>query len=101
MCGRECGRKSERALGRCTRFGVRLLRRRALEKCLTEAAPGPRQPAPSERITRFKLSRLRVVLDCLAEISFRVAGNIKHALPESVIGLHTATRGPLALSPPV
>src|SRR5215471_17114412 len=97
MCGREFGGKSKRALGRCTRLGVRLLRRRALEECLTEAGPGPRQPAPGERITGIKLSRLRVELDRLAKIRFRVAGNIKRALQKGVVGLQTPTRGPLDL----
>src|ERR1700751_4982389 len=100
VCSRKFGGEAERAIGRRTRLRVCPLSRRALEVLHAEKRPGPRQPAPGERIARIKLSGLCEGLDRLPEIGFRLAGKIKLALKKGVLGLKPPTRGWLALRCP-
>jgi hypothetical protein len=63
MRGREFGREGERAVGRFARVRERHLHRCALEEIESDEVPGPRQPAPDERVARIELSRFDLVAD--------------------------------------
>ena len=87
--------QSKRAIRRLARFCICVLCRGAPEELRREPSPRSDSPAPGERIARIELRRLRVILDRLTIISFRVTSKIEPTLQQSVVGLKAPARWPI------